>query len=220
MNPLTDPTLEAARLAVQKSLDVYATNQATLYTFNGAPIHSPELQARELARLVQPVETAVDKAVAVADKVTAEVEAQRLAPFSDPTSALSAAELQDANLRAPWVREDCESLPLPDLVERLRAVHASGSKSSIFVHDRYARARWKVESDKTPQDPALSMFAQTCRDLGVVGDKSGLSDEAVKRQEAAQSLKRWASWELGKARDPEANTRDKAKFAQQVRSMF
>ena len=199
MNPLTDPQLEAARLAVQKSLDVFATNQATLYTHDGHKIHPPERHTSELARLVQPVESAVEKAVQVAAQVEAQVESQRLAPFSDPTSALSAAELQEANARAQWVKEDVSTMDLGDLVERLRAVHASGSKSSTWLHDRYAKARWKVESDKTPQDPALSMFAQTCRDLGVFGDRAGLSDEQVKRQEAAQSLKRWAGSQLTQA---------------------
>ena len=199
MNALSDPALEAARLGVEKSLAIFATNLATLFTFDGKPIHSPELQQSELARLLVGVESSVDKAVAVADKVTVETEKARLQPFSDPTSALSAADLQDANARAVWVREDCESLPLGDLAQRLRAVHAAGSKSSVFVHDRYAKARWKVESDKSPQDPALSMFAETLRDLGITGPKAGLSDEAQRRAEAAQSLKRWAGAQLAYA---------------------
>ena len=61
---------------------------------------------------------------------------------------------------------------------------------------RYAKRRWKVESDKTPQDAALSMFAQTLRDLGVTGAKAGLSDEAQRRAEAAQSLKMFAGSQL------------------------
>ena len=170
-----------------------------MYTHDGHKINPPGKHESELARLLVGLESSVEKAVAVADRVSAEVEAQRLAPYADPTSALSAADLQDANLRAPWVREDCETLPLGDLVERLRAVASSPSKSSQWLHWRYAKARWKVESDKTKQDPALSMFAETCRDLGVFGPKAGLSDDARNRQEAAQSLKRWAGWQLNQA---------------------
>ena len=191
--------LDAAKAAVQRSLDVFATNQATLYTHDGHKINPPGVHESELARLLVGVEASVEKAVAVADRVSAEVEAQRLAPYADPTSALSAADLQDANLRAPWVREDCETLPLGDLVERLRAVHASGSKSSTWLHWRYAKARWAKESAKQQQDPALSMFAETCRALGVFGERAGLSLEAQKRQEAAQALKRWAGAQLAYA---------------------
>ena len=219
MNPLTDPALEAARLGVEKSLAIHAANQATLFTFEGKPIYPPDKQASEAARLLAPVESSVDRAVQVADRVTAEVEAARLQPHSDPTSALSAAELQDANARSAWVREDCEALPLDALGERLRAVHAAGVKSSTWLHWRYAKVRLDREFAKSSQDPALSAFAATCRELGVVGDKSGLSDEQQRRAEAAQSLKRWASWELGKARDPEKDKADKAKFAREMRAM-
>ena len=198
MNALSDPALEAARLGVEKSLAIFATNQATLFTFDGKPIHSPELQQSELARLLVGVEASVEKAVAVADRVSAEVEAARLAPFSDPTSALSAA----------------------DLAERLRAVAAGGSKSSRWLHWRYSKARLDREFAKSSQDPALSVFAATCRELGVVGEKSGLSSEAVKRQEAAAALKRWAGRELSIARDPEKDKADRAKSAAATRAMF
>lgn len=221
MNTLTDNSdLDAAKAAVQRSLDTLQVNQATLYTHDGHKINPPGKHESELARLLVGLESSVEKAVAVADRVSAEVEAARLAPHADPTGSLSAADLQDANLRAQWIREDCETLPLGDLVERLRAVHASGSKSSTWLHWRYAKARWAKESAKQQQDPALSMFAATCRDLGVFGPKAGLSDDAQKRQEAAAALKRWSTWQLDNARDPEKAAADKAKFAQSVRAMF
>ena len=199
MNDNSD--IDGARQVVVRSIEKYQTDRAALYAHDGkTPINGPAVHERELTKLAESVQWATDKAVAVADKVTADVESQRLAPHADPTGSLSAAELQDANLRAPWVKEDCESLPLPDLVERLRAVHASGSKSSTWLHDRYAKARWKVESDKTPQDAALSMFAETLRDLGVTGPKAGLSDDAQKRLDKAQSLKMFAGSQLQYAR--------------------
>ena len=220
MNALSDPALEAARLGVEKSLAIFATNQATLFTFDGKPIHSPELQQSELARLLVGVEASVEKAVAVADRVSAEVEAARLAPHADPTGSLSASDLADANARAQWVKEDCESMGLDDLAQRLRAVAAGGSKSSRWLHWRYSKTRLDRELAKSSQDPALSAFAATCRELGVVGEKSGLSDEAVRRQEAAGALKRWATWQLGIARDPAKDAADRRKSAEHTRAMF
>ena len=139
---------------------------------------------------------AVDRAVALADRVTAEVEAARLAPFSDPTSQLSAADLQDANARAQFIKEDCQTMPLDALVERLRAVHASGNKASIWLHDRYAKSRWRAESDKVPQHPDLSQFAEVLRDLGITGPKAGLSRDAQKRLEDAGRLRAWSRGQL------------------------
>lgn len=212
--------LDAARAAVQRSLDTLQVNQATLFTFDGKPIHSPELQQSELARLLVGVESSVEKAVAVADRVSAEVESLRLAPFSDPTSALSASDLQDANARAVWVKEDCETMGLDDLAQRLRAVASSPSKSSRWLHWRYSKARLDREFAKSSQDPALSAFAATCRELGVVGEKSGLSSEAQRRLEAAAALSRWAQGQLRIARDPEKDKQDRAKSAEAIRRMF
>ena len=212
--------LDGARAAVQRSLDILQVNQATLFTHDGHKINPPGQHESELARLLVGVESSVEKAVAVADRVSAEVEAARLAPFSDPTSALSAADLADANLRRVFVEEDVSTLPLGDLAERLRAVASASSKASRWLHWRYSKARLDREFAKSSQDPALSVFAATCRELGVVGEKSGLSSEAQKRQEAAQSLKRWATWQLGLAKDPEKAARDKAKSFETVRSLF
>ena len=189
--------IDGAKQVVTRAIEKYNADRAGLLASDGkTPIYPPDVHTAKVAKLLESVEWAVERATTLADKVTADIEAQRLQPFSDPTSALSAADLQDANARAPWVREDCETLPLDDLTQRLRAVHASGSKSSTWLHDRYAKARWKVESDKTPQDAALSMFAETLRDLGVTGPKAGLSSEAQKRAEDAQRLKMFAGSQL------------------------
>ena len=197
MNPLTDPQLDAARVTVERAIEKHTADYGRLFAHDGkTTISGPDLHARECARILVPVTAAVESAVQVADKAAADVEALRLAPHADPTSALSAAELQDANARAVWVREDCESLPLGDLVERLKAVAAGGSKSSQWLHWRYAKQRWTRESAKSPQDPALSAFGETLRNLGIVGPKAGLSDEAQKRLDKAQSLKMFAGSQL------------------------
>ena len=192
--------IDGAKQVVTRAIEKYNADRAALYAHDGkTPINGPAIHDRELAKLTESLQWATDKAVALADKVTAEVEAQRLAPFTDPTGQLSAADLQDANARAQFIKEDCETLPLDDLAQRLRAVHQSGNRASVFLHDRYAKRRWQVESDKVPQAPDLSQFAEVLRDLGVTGPKAGLSVEAQRRAEAAQSLKRWAGSQLAYA---------------------
>ena len=64
------------------------------------------------------------------------------------------------------------------------------------MHWRYAKRRWQVESDKVPQHPDLSQFAETLRALGIVGPAAGLSEAAQRRAEAAQSLKMFAGSQL------------------------
>ena len=199
MNDNSD--IDGAKQVVTRAIEKYNGDRLALFAHDGkTPIDPPATFAMKQAKLLESVEWATDKAVQVADKAAADIESQRLAPFSDPTGQLSAADLADANLRSQWVREDCAELPLGDLVERLKAVAAGGSKSSQWLHWRYAKARWTRESDKTPQDAALSMFAETLRDLGVTGPKAGLSDDAQKRLDKAQSLKMFAGSQLQYAR--------------------
>ena len=221
MSILTDSDIAESKAAVTRAIEVHTAAYSRLFAHDGkTTISGPDLHAKECARILVPLETAVDKAVQVADRVVAEVEAARLAPYADPTSALSAADLADANLRSRWVAEDCSELPLGELSERLRAVHASGNRASIWLHSRYARRRWLKESAKQSQDPALSAFAATCRELGVIGDRAGLSSEAVKRQESAAALSRWAQGQLRIARDPAKDAADRAKSAEAIRRMF
>ena len=195
MNDNSD--IDGAKQAVTRAIEKYNGDRLALFAHDGkTPIDPPATFAMKQAKLLESVEWATDKAVQVADKAAADIEAQRLQPFSDPTSALSAADLADANLRSQWIREDCQELSLPDLAERLRAVHASGNKSSVWLHDRYAKARWRAESDKTPQHPDLVVLGEVLRNLGIVGPKAGLSDDAQKRLDKAQSLKMFAGSQL------------------------
>ena len=215
---LDQTDIEASKLAVTRAIEAHGAAYARLFASdNRTPISGPDLHARQVAAIVAPLEREVDKAVALADRVVAEVEAARLAPYADPTSALSAADLADANLRSRWVAEDCSELPLSDLAERLRAVHASGNRASIWLHSRYAKRRWQKESAKSSHPLDMDVFAATLRDLGIVGEKAGLSAEAQKRAAAAQSLKWWAERQLRAARDPEADARAKADIRDSIR---
>jgi len=202
-----DITLEASKMAVTRAIEAYGVERARLYDFTGkTPINPPATHDKELAKLLAPVETAVERAIETADRVTAEVEAARLAPHADPTMALSSAELDDANRRAQWIREDCAALPLADLVERLRAVQAGNSKASTWLHVRYAKQRWQAESGKVPQAADLPQFSEQLRELGVIGPRAGLAPEQAKRADDAANLKRWASAQLGYVRTGKRGT--------------
>ena len=210
--------IDGAKQVVTRAVEKYQTDRAALLASDGkTPIDPPATYQAKVAKALESVEWAVERATALSDKVTQETESQRLAPFSDPTSQLSPSDLQDANLRSRWIAEDCAELPLGDLAERLRAVVASGSKSSIWLHSRYAKRRWAKESAKSSHPLDMDVFAATLRDLGIVGEKAGLSAEAQKRAAAAQSLKWWAERQLRAARDPEADARAKADIRDSIR---
>ena len=213
--------IDGAKQVVTRAVEKYNNDRLGLLAHDGVtPIDPPATYQAKVAKALESVEWAVERATALSDKVTQETESQRLAPFSDPTSQLSPSDLQDANLRSRWIAEDCAELPLGDLAERLRAVVASGSKSSIWLHSRYAKRRWAKESAKSNQPLDMDVFTATCRELGVFGERAGLSLEAQKRLEAAGSLSRWATRQLSIARDPAAEAAAKSAMAKEIHSWW
>lgn len=189
--------LDAAKDAVQRAASKYQTEKSALFTHDGkTAINAPAVHDREMQRIAEPLTAAVERAVGVADKVAAQVEALRVQPYADPTSQLSAVDLDDANRRARFVREDCESLALGDLAERLRWVQGNGSKSLQWLYARYSVARWQAEERKEPQDASLGDFGAALRDAGIIGVNRGLSREAVALGEAAGRLRAWARGQL------------------------
>ena len=219
MSTLTDNSdIESARQVIVRAIEKCNADRAALLASDGkTPIDPPATYQAKVAKALEIVTFATDKAVALADSIAVETEKARLAPHSDPTLALSASDLADANLRSRWVAEDCSELPLVELSERLRAVHASGNKASTWLHDRYAKRRWQKESAKTPQPLDLVVLGETLRGLNIVGDRAGLSDEQQKRLDKAQSLKMFAGSQLRIAANPEQDARDKAAFRQAIR---
>ena len=200
MLTMTDTNqIDAARDAVTRAVTKFNADKAALLAHDGRPINAPAMHEKEMARILEPVTAATNKAVQVADKTLAEVESLRLQPFADPTMALSASDLDDADRRWRWVAEDCAELPLADLAERVRAVQSTGNKPLTWLYSRYVQKRWKQELAKTPQAPDLTQFGDVLKDVGIVGPKQGLSAEAAKRADEAAKLRRWAGAQLNQA---------------------
>ena len=221
MNTLTDNSdIDGAKAAVTRAIESHGAAYSRLFTFDGKPINSPEQHTSELARLVQPVESAVAKALEVADKVTAEVEKSRLSQYADPMAALDLANLELAATHRVFVAEDCATLPVPALVGRLQWAASHPGRYYGVLYARYGAQRFQSMLDAKPQPDGIAELRAALESLGAIGQSRGLSGEAVKRQEAAGALKRWATWQLGIARDPEKDKADKAKSAAATRAMF
>ena len=221
MNTLTDNSdIDGAKAAVTRAIESHGAAYSRLFTFDGKPINSPEQHTSELARLVQPVESAVAKALEVADKVTADVERTRLNQYADPLNSLDHAQLGLAGQYAPFVKEDCQQLPIPELIGRLEWAGKHPGEYMKVLYRRYGAQRFQSMLDAKPQPDGIAEMRAALEQLGAIGQSRGLSSEAVKRQEAAAALKRWAGRELSIARDPEKDKADRAKSAAATRAMF
>jgi hypothetical protein len=115
--------------------------QAQLYR-KGQPIYAPEEHARQVEALVkQTIDREVEAANNVAAKLQAEAERLLADLHADPADSLTTAELERANAKQVYVKEDCERLPFTELANRLQSVLSSGDKPTQFLHLRYTRMR-------------------------------------------------------------------------------
>ena len=221
MNTLTDNSdLDGAKAAVTRAIESHGAAYSRLFTFDGKPINSPEQHTSELARLVQPVESAVAKALEVADKVTAQVEKTRLDQFADPLASLDYAQLGLAGQYAPFVKEDCASLPVPELVGRLEWANRYPSEYMKVLYRRYGAQRLQAMVTAKPQPSGIPELRQALEAIGALGATRGLTGDQQKRLEAAAALSRWAQYQLGLVRDPEKTARDKAASFEMTRSLL
>ena len=218
---LDQTDIEASKLAVTRAIEAHGAAYSRLFAHDGkTTISGPDLHAQECARILVPVETAVTAAVAVADKVTAEVERTRLSQYADPMAALDLANLELAATHRVFVAEDCATLPVPDLVGRLQWAAAHPGKYYGALYRRYGLARFQALLDAKPQPDGIAELRAALETLGALGASRGLSPEQQRLAESAAAHKRWATWQLGLARDPEKAARDKAKSFETVRSLF
>ena len=178
------------------------------------------MHQREFDRLLAPVTAAVDKAVAVADKVVSEVEKSRLSQFADPLAALDFAQMGLAGQYAPFVREDCERLPAPELVGRLEWAAKHPGAYLRLLYGRYGLQRFNAMLSAKPQPDGIAEMRAALEALGAIGQSRGLSPEQQRLGEAAQSLRMFATRQLRIAKDPEQEALDRKKSAETVRSLF
>jgi hypothetical protein len=68
--------------------------------------------------------------------------------YADPASKVPISERSRLEASRVFVKEDCESLGVPALVERLRAVSAGEDRVAKVLHARYGRTRLTVREDE------------------------------------------------------------------------
>ena len=153
-------TVSVARRRLTEATQAYERNKAALFhPATGQPIyadHGERLQAVEadLETAMRSIHETVNQVRAAAAAIEAAEE------HADPTGRLTPAELERANQRAMFVREDAERLPLDQLAARMRQAIATGDKALTFLWLRYGQARMdaeqRTERRRTPGEGAAA----------------------------------------------------------------
>lgn len=147
---------EDLKKKIDRAVEAAESEKAKLHKRDGSRIYSDTEHAGRLQQIDDEFTRVVDEVAEELDTVAEEKEADlNQYRYGDPTDALVGPQLENANAKRIFVKEDCETLPLTELARRLRGVLEGGKKESIWLHARYARMRVN-DIDRRVRDGVIS----------------------------------------------------------------
>jgi len=183
--------LEDAEGALITARSVYDV-QTRRYNF----LTDTEAAAQSLKHLPA-LEEAERRALAAADAAFDLARDVQAAASRDTEPTLSDADMQRANARQPFVKEDCQELPLRDLADKLRHAMQAQDTALCWLYERYGtrRAQSPLPADKS--DPrALSEVTALLSSLAgrlVDTRPRGVADKAKQLRAASLEFRGRAS---------------------------
>lgn len=146
----------------EQAVEKFNEGKAALLGENGQPRFVPEEHGRQMATLQATLQSVVDSDVATAESAIASLQAKIVAiEARSPLDALSQPEVQRANERVQFVKEDLSALPLDALAGRLKTMLAGGDKADLFLFVRYLPARIEAENKRPGQsEPIRAMLRE------------------------------------------------------------
>lgn len=112
---------------------------AALHDDQGKPIFVPEQQSQQVARVLAPLQQAVQEAEELAGRAQDEATRLEAQQHSDPLSGLSTEELTRLAAARELAQAEIAGLTLQELSSRLLSVAASGDKVSQRLHLLFAK---------------------------------------------------------------------------------
>jgi hypothetical protein len=139
---------------VEQALSEFEERKRRLFRADGSKVYGEAEHAERMAALVSELHEETDREIEGAEQDAAEREQEALGlSYVDPTKGLTGTDRERFSAALPLVRDDCQTMPLPALVQRLRAVAAGTDRVPKVLHARYASTRAAAE-DKRLEDLA------------------------------------------------------------------
>jgi hypothetical protein len=127
---------------VERAIADFQESEKRLYRRDGSKVYGEAEHAERFDKLTSELSEKVEAVISEAQEDGAEYEQEALAlSYTDPTKGLIGTDRERLSVSLPLVREDCQSMPLPVLAERLRAVSAGSDRVAKILHARYANSR-------------------------------------------------------------------------------
>ena len=127
--------------AGQSALQGLEAEKKRLLNNDGTRVYSDAEHAAREAKLLEDFNAKIAELVTQVEQRAADVTAAAANLQADPTAQLQADELQAANLRSQFVREEAASLPLPQLLTRCQEALNASDKAGLFLWSRYVEQR-------------------------------------------------------------------------------
>jgi hypothetical protein len=181
----------------ERALSAFEAERQTLYRPDGSPVYGEAEHQERMQEIVSGLREELEAEIEGAREDAAEYEQEALAlSYVDPTKGLvTSADRERFSASLPLIREDCQTLPLPSLVARLKAVAAGSDKVPKVLHSRYAEIRAASEDARLIEratregSPADAETAALLRELRAVVTELELQTQdadKAKRREAAE----------------------------------
>ncbi len=197
--------LKSQERDVQRAASTFEEAKKKLYRVDGSKVFGEEEHSERLGKLREEFSEKLSKVVSEVEGDVIEYEDKaRSFSYTDPASQVPASERGKLETSRAFVKEDCEDMPVPALVERLCAVSAGADKVTQVLHARYGRRRLEAlntESNRLAREgkSARPEVAQEFRTLAeaVTTLEAQLKDPKTEEsrqaaQEAAKASRRLA----------------------------
>ena len=153
---------ETLRARIERAVEHAETQKEALFRSDGSRFYSDEEHQRRLEAIVEEIGRVAGEVDEEAARLIEDREHQLDRYLhNDPTDALLSDQLASANLRRPFVKEDCEEMPLAELVNRCRGVLVDDTKEKVWLYARYARRRANQTLEKLNTGNASSETQRT-----------------------------------------------------------
>jgi hypothetical protein len=183
-------------LVAENAIRMYEKKVKGLYREGEKIFSDAEHEALE-QRYLQELSGAMNAQIGVAEKRQASAEEElRALSYYDPVASLSAGERDRLSTSAQFIKEDAQTLSLPDLKARLTAVASSANddKASKLLHARYAKRRVQEHEDAATEgglgqddQAALARISRLVDELEAQVEDEGIRQ---KREKAAMKAER------------------------------
>jgi hypothetical protein len=185
---------------IDQAREHFEAPQADLYRPDGGKAYSDEEHDERAGALQRELNATLDRlGPEIEKRIETAAEAVHQLEHRDPSGALTTEELERANARSAFIKDEVNGLSTDALAERMRAVASSGDRPAAFLYAHHARMKMQTFDSEAE---GLTLKALTA-ELESALDPQGVKrrEQAAKALEAARELKSYAHYRRHGARD-------------------